>query len=274
MPAGSRIRANNVWGLTTDNPLLAGALLFNSGQLALLPAVVGNHAIVTLDPLRQFGEPEIIIVTAHTAAATVATITRGAYGTTPRAHPQGTFWSHALVTEDVISVVTSSTHPTDPYESQLIFETDTDYYMGYSGSAWENVVKIGAWNTWTPVWTNLTVGAGTIQARYIKIGRTVQFRLVFILGAGSAVGTDVLFTLPVTASASDSSRLPIGHALYEDVTVGNYFGQVWQANTTQGRFICMNNGTPPLGISLGATTPLPWTTSDRISCSGTYEAAA
>lgn len=125
MPINPRVRSNNVFGFTTNNPLTAGATSFNSAGLANLAVILTQHAVITLDPLREFGEPEIIIVTAHTAAATVATITRGAYGTTARVHVQNTLWVHAPVTDDFRQIVTSSTRPSDPYEGQQIYETDT-----------------------------------------------------------------------------------------------------------------------------------------------------
>lgn len=136
MPSGPRIRANNVFGLTTDNPLSSGATTFNSASLFLLPVVSSAHAVVVLDPKRVNGEPEIVIVTAHTALATSATITRAAYGTTARAHPMGTQWAHVVVSDDAIPVVTSGTRPSDPFEGQTIYETDTDFYKGYNGSTW------------------------------------------------------------------------------------------------------------------------------------------
>lgn len=133
---GTRIRDNGVFGVTTDNPLTAGAVAFNSANLALLSVVSGNHALVTLDPLRQFGAPEIVMVTVHTAAATVATIQRGMFGTVARSHPQGTLWVHAAADNDFIEIVTSSTRPSDQYEGQAIYEADTDFYMGFNGSTW------------------------------------------------------------------------------------------------------------------------------------------
>lgn len=140
MPVGTRIRANNAMGLITDNPLTPSATSFNSALLNLLPAVPGgNHAVVTLDPLRQFGNPEIVIVTAHTGAATVATITRGAYGTIARAHPQDTVWIHAPLDEDFIEVTTSGARPGDPYIGQLIYETDTSNYVSWAGSSWRRI---------------------------------------------------------------------------------------------------------------------------------------
>ena len=133
---GSRIRKNGAFGTITDNPLTAGAVTFNSAALTTLPVVTGNHAIITLDPLKQFGNPEIVMVTAHTAAATVATITRGMFGTVARSHPQGTLWVHAATQDDYIEVLTSSTRPADQYEGQTIYETDTNRYAGFDGIAW------------------------------------------------------------------------------------------------------------------------------------------
>jgi hypothetical protein len=136
MPVNPRVRDNNVFGTTTDNPLAAGATSFNSLGLVNLSVIATKHAIITLDPLRQFGNPEIVIVTVHTAAATVATVTRGAYGTAIREHPQGTLWVHAPLDEDFIEIVTSTTRPSDPYEGQFIFETDTNKLYGYGGVDW------------------------------------------------------------------------------------------------------------------------------------------
>lgn len=134
---GSRIRDNGVFGTTTDNPLTAGATTFNSARLADLSTVAGNHALVTLDPLRQFGNPEIVMVTAHTAAATVATIQRGMFGTTAREHPVNTLWVHAAADNDYREVVTSSTRPADQYEGQNIYETDTDRIVSFTGAIWQ-----------------------------------------------------------------------------------------------------------------------------------------
>lgn len=134
--SGSRIRKNGVFGTITDNPLTAGAATFNSAALADLPVVTGNHAIITLDPLKQFGNPEIVMVTAHTAAATVATITRGMFGTVARSHPVNTLWVHAATQDDFVEIVTSSTRPSDQYEGQFIFESDTNKLMGFGGVDW------------------------------------------------------------------------------------------------------------------------------------------
>ena len=136
MPAGPRIRDNNVFGLTTDNPLTAGAGTFNSAGLANLSVVAAAHAVVTLDPIRQFGEPEIVVVTVHTAAATVATISRGQYGTIARAHPVNTLWVHQPIDEDFTELVSASAVITNPYEGQPIYDYTLNKLLMYTGTDW------------------------------------------------------------------------------------------------------------------------------------------
>lgn len=139
MPSGPRIRANNVYGIISDNPLTIGATTFNSSGLAVLPDVSSAHAVVVLDPKRVFGEPEIVVVTAHTALTTSATIVRAQYGTVARSHPVNTSWAHVPINEDFIEICTTSTHPSNPYVGQLIFETDLLTYKSWNGVAWVDV---------------------------------------------------------------------------------------------------------------------------------------
>lgn len=145
MPVGSRVRANNVFGLVTDNPLTASSTTLNSNGLANLPAISSTtqHAIITLDPLRVNGAPEIIVVTIHINLATVVTVTRGAFGTTARSHPQGTLWTHTPMNEDYVSIVTSTTRPADPYQGELIYETDTGLYKNWTGTTWTGISGVG-----------------------------------------------------------------------------------------------------------------------------------
>jgi microcystin-dependent protein len=143
MPTGPRIRGNNAYGVTTDNPLASGALVFNSTQLQLLPSVTAAHAVIVLDPKRVNGEPEIVIVTSHVGLATSATIVRAAYGTVARSHPVGTAWAHVTVDEDYTKILTSITRPLDPYMGQTVFETDTLSHRYYDGASWNSSPPIG-----------------------------------------------------------------------------------------------------------------------------------
>lgn len=136
MPLNPRIRDNNVFGTVDDNPLTTNSTAMNSAGLANLSTVATKHAVLTLDPLRQYGPPEIVIVTTHTASAPIITMTRGAYGTVSREHPQGTLWVHAPINADFIAIATSIARPLDPYDGQFIYESDTKKLVGFGGTDW------------------------------------------------------------------------------------------------------------------------------------------
>lgn len=92
----ARLRTPFVSGTITDNPLAIGATTLNAAGLAGLPAVVApNTVALILDPTGVGGAPEVVFVTAHTAVATSATISRGQEGTVARAHLVNTIFVHA-----------------------------------------------------------------------------------------------------------------------------------------------------------------------------------
>lgn len=129
----------------------------------------------------------------------------------------------------------------------------------------------GAWTSWTPTWANASVGNGSVDAKYKQIGKTVHFRLVFILGSTSTIGTGPTFTLPVT-SASYNSIFEIGSGkLFDTSANGNYRAGVKANSTTIGglEHWDLNNNT----LSITSTSPMTWGNGDAILVSGTYEAA-
>lgn len=202
MPAGPRIRGNNAYGVTTDNPLAVGATTFNSTSLTLLPAVAAAHAIVVLDPKRVFGQPEIVVVTAHTGLSTSATITRAQYGTVARSHPVGTAWAHVTINEDYVPILTSTTRPSNPFEGQIIYETDTDSHKFYTGTAWDSAPPVGSLLPFigqvAPVGYLLANGAAVSRTTFADLFALVSTTY----GSGDGVTT---FNLPDLRG-----RIPVG----------------------------------------------------------------
>lgn len=244
----TRVRTNNVFGTTTDNPLTAGATTMNSAGLANLAAVSSAEAIIVLDPNRVSGAPEIVVVTAHTGSATSATIQRGQFGTSAREHAQGTEWVHGPITTNATSYATAADDQGD-------------------------FVPMNAWETWTPTWVNLTVGSGTLVSRFTRVGRTIHFYLSFTLGAGSAISGDVTFTLPV--AANNPVFTPLGRVEFQDTGAANVFGTSWIQTSTTGRiFVDLASGTYVGLQTLSSTVPFTWVSTDRFSLQGTYEAAS
>lgn len=272
-----RLRSNNIAGTITDNPLTAGATTINSAGFVDLPVVdATNHLILILDPLEVGGTAEIVRVTAHTAAATSATVVRGQEGSSARSHVFNTTWFHGPVASDTaLSDVTSGTRPSVPYTGELIYETDTGLYKSFDGSSWVDLATplSGAWTTWTPTLANLTLGNGTVIARFTRIGRTIHFIFVFTLGSTSAVGTAPTFTLPVTVASHWPAFTQIGTTAMHDVGVGIYNGEV-RADTSSVAGIRRIGGSGSASVQITATVPFTWTTGDYFASVGTYEAAS
>lgn len=97
-----RVRSQAVFG-TLSASIVAGDTTINGAGLANLAAIgATEHAAIVLDPKRTAGAPEIVYVTAHTAAATSATVTRGQEGTTARSHASATEWGHVPTPADYV----------------------------------------------------------------------------------------------------------------------------------------------------------------------------
>lgn len=136
---------------------------------------------------------------------------------------------------------------------------------------------LSAWASWTPTWTNLTVGSGVVEAKYCQIGKIVVARLSFIYGSGSAVGTAVSFTLPVTAVSypnivNDMDIIGSGHML--DSGSGNYKATVCAASITTARIYADKaDATYLYTTDLTSAVPFTWAANDSITLLLTYEAA-
>lgn len=136
-----RLRANNIQGTTTDNPLTSVATTINSLGFIDLPVVTAsNHLILILDPLETAGPAEIVMVTAHASLGTVCTIVRAQESSVARTHQLGTTWFHGPTVADwnfTDRLALSSNRPASPFNGQLIYETDTDRWTARSsGGAW------------------------------------------------------------------------------------------------------------------------------------------
>lgn len=135
-------------------------------------------------------------------------------------------------------------------------------------------IRMGDWSSFTPSFTGLTVGNGTMNAYYAVVGKIVFVQLKFTAGSTSSFsGFNGIFNLPVTATTTvlDDSSNHIGTANFRDNTPAtNYLGMVRQESATTGRLVRFN-GNANSGVS--STTPFTWTTNDSFMGSFTYWAA-
>lgn len=130
-------------------------------------------------------------------------------------------------------------------------------------------------STWTPTLTNLTAGSGTVGARYRQVGKWVDFRFEFTLGAGSAVGTQPGFTLPVAPHSSYSVGSAFASACL--VKVGGFAypaGILYDGSSVMGfRVIGAAGAYAVHDGNVTATAPFTFATPDRLVAWGAYEAA-
>lgn len=137
------------------------------------------------------------------------------------------------------------------------------------GLKWASATDQFPWQAWTPTYTNLTIGNGTVVARYQQIGKTINFEFYFSMGSTSAMGTTPQITMPVT---------PKYYAKTFDMYIQDAGTQffIGTADTFDSKFyptVILTNTTYAQVSYLSATTPMTWTTSDNFSIRGSYEAA-
>lgn len=137
----------------------------------------------------------------------------------------------------------------------------------------------GAWKSWTPTWTNFTVGNGTGNYKYIQIGKTVIARFSFIFGSTSAMGSNPTLTLPVTPNASyintNQRTYMSGDLHIEDNLTAGYNGWVRFQGSPVVLAIGVYNTSATYSVlnGMSATVPMTWATSDFFYGQVVYEAA-
>lgn len=132
--------------------------------------------------------------------------------------------------------------------------------------------ETAAWTVWTPTLTSLTLGSGTVTARYRQVGKTVDYRFKFTLGAGSAVASGPRFTLPVQQAAYLAATIdPFGRGTLGDASTNSYACEVRISSGTTVEIVGI--GTAGIHTAVTSTVPFTWGTGDTISVAGSYEAA-
>lgn len=90
----------NFVGGELDVDLLTAGTSMSSPALAALSVVASPNTMrIVIDPDGIMGEPEVVLVTVHTASAVTATVTRAQEGTTARDHLSGMEWVHTVTKE-------------------------------------------------------------------------------------------------------------------------------------------------------------------------------
>lgn len=124
---------------------------------------------------------------------------------------------------------------------------------------------------WSPAPSGLTIGNGTMTAKFKMIGMGVYFHWEFVFGSTSAISGTVNFTLPIAAAGYGTSVYPIGLTRFKDATGGNANSGITIAIAGLGQLMVLNSGGAyAVQDNLTSTIPFTWAVSDEIQVDGSY----
>lgn len=134
----------------------------------------------------------------------------------------------------------------------------------------------GEWKDWTPTWVSLTVGNGTVFAKYTQVGKTVKAKLKLTFGTTTSISANYpTFSLPVTAITQSTGFAGICHLIYLDTGVNWYYGTrlVNSGATNVALVVSTANATYVTEGAYSATAPVTWGNTDTINAYLEYEVA-
>ena len=134
---------------------------------------------------------------------------------------------------------------------------------------------ISTFTSFTPTWTNLTVGTGGSalnEGQFTIVNKILYFRLRTVLGtSGFSVGVATL-TVPngqTLESSPDTFQIPSVMVAFGDPGIANYLGVATKVSATSIGFNAINAaGTYAATVPIGATVPFTWAAGDRIEVAG------
>jgi hypothetical protein len=143
-----------------------------------------------------------------------------------------------------------------------------------TGLAYKSAATLYPWTAYSPSYTNITIGNGTVTARYQQIGKLIHVYWKLVWGSTTSLTAYPLISFPVTANQGD---FVTGTSLLGDASAGlAVTGPVFQeAGKTQFQpcYNLANTTYTNYGYITANTLPFTWTTSDVMTLTFTYEAA-
>jgi len=117
--------------------------------------------------------------------------------------------------------------------------------------------------SWTPTWTNLTIGNATQVATY-KLSTECNFDIDVIFGNTTSIGGDVSHSTPIAGVAFGFMKVA-GTLGIRDAGTAQYSGVNLMQSASLINYKTLNAaGTYLSQVSLSSTIPMTWTTSDEL----------
>ena len=133
---------------------------------------------------------------------------------------------------------------------------------------------IGESDTYTPTYTNFSLGNGSVIARFVRVQNLIYVATRITCGSTSAfTGTQMRISKPITGSTNNVGVL--GTAVYFDSSSGKqFFGPIQNNSTTDVQLNLFLTSTTYAEIAFTtASIPMTLAVNDQISINYVYEAA-
>lgn len=168
-----------------------------------------------------------------------------------------------LMRQTVMTFATSAARDSDLSgvldEGMVAYLEDNDQLTYYNGSGWRVIYQ--AKTAWTPTFTNLTVGNGTLAGEYARFGELVHVSFELTWGSTTSISGSVsISNLPVNAATAVPT---IGQGLWTD-----------SGTTVRAGFLLITGAASAALHSdqnvVNSTNPFTWTTGDVMRGSMDY----
>ena len=142
-------------------------------------------------------------------------------------------------------------------EGRFAYTEDNDSLWLYDGSEWQPWFT--QWTTYTPTWTNLTVGDGTQDADYRYIGGDLRVRGLLTFGSTTAVTGNISQNLPNSETADATGASGSGVAADDP----RRYPLVVDCLPSDSTFVFYHAESTNDGV-VNATAPFTWASGDKL----------
>ena len=131
------------------------------------------------------------------------------------------------------------------------------------------------WQQWDPQWladtTNPTLGNGTIDASFRRLGTSCEIRITLTLGSTTTTGVgNWRFTLPAGVVAKTvTNGYALGQAMLTDQTGPSFYNGGCYVASGGSAVFPTDGGSPWTNVA--AASPFTWTSTDTLNISLTFE---
>lgn len=189
------------------------------------------------------------------------------YGETPSAAKMQYIWDNDYALADGTGIEDDAIIARHIGDGEVVPEA----LVAGAGTSW-------VWQSHTPTFANFTLGNGSIDYKYVRIGKSIINRFKLKLGSTSVMGSTPTMSLPVTSQSAangyDTDQY-LGVARLLDAGVSGYPAHViWRSTTTVGFYgVGVSGATYGNEFGLSSGTPFSWGNNDQIYGTFIYEAA-